>query len=824
MNRLFAKFGSTDPTLVKEQYHPPFLSVGLISIAILAYEILLTRLFSIIHWHHFAQMVISICLLGFGASGSFIAIIRKTAVSRFNLFFITNIVLFAIFSVLGFMMIQLVPFNTFEILWDNQQWANLFLIYLILTVPFFFGANSICAALCTFPKDLAGLYAFNLTGCGLGSITIIFFLWNYFPQDILIAISGTTFLIAAIAALECKLRHCRTLSAVFIACGLLLYALPNNLIPLSPTAYKPLEFTKLIQGTQTLMKIPGPYGIVSVVENRTVPFRQVPGLSLEFNQPIPDQLGVFIDGEGPVVINRFAGDRKQTAYLGGITSALPYSLVTEPHVLVSPTGGGTEILQAWYYRARKIDALEENALLIDLLENTFADYAGWPQLKETTSLYHTSLRAFLASHKTQYDILQLSLYGTSGSTHAGVNAIAEQYNITTEALATLVEHLNPGGYLSVTQWLSIPPRGTLKLVASVKQAMQQLSVANPEQHIALIRGWKTTTLLAKKTALTDEDINQIKRFCFERSFDTVYYPGIKTSDVNRFNQLDRPFFYEGTKALLADQADQYLSSYKFNVVPATDEKPFFTQYFKWSSASEFLALRDQGGITLIETGYPVLVVSLFVAIITSLVLILLPVRFLRASHTQSLGTKQKWKVFAYFTIVGAGFLFIEVVYIHKFILFLEHPIYAFTWVVFSFLVFAGMGSFFTQIFITQSRDSSNKFLVYSITGIVLIAVTESIAFPRLAEYLSNYSSAIKTLATVLWISPIAFFMGIPMPLAMSRLSGTAPQLVPWAWGINGCASVISAILATILAVHIGFNCVIYLAAGLYLCTLICFPD
>ena len=179
---------------------------------------------------------------------------------------------------------------------------------------------------------------------------------------------------------------------------------------------------------------------------------------------------------------------------------------------------------------------------------------------------------------------------------------------------------------------------------------------------------------------------------------------------------------------------------------------------------------------------------------------------------------------AYFAAVGAGFLFIEVVYIQKFVLFLEHPIYAFTWILFSFLVFAGMGSYFTQVFVSRSSYPPYKLLVYSITGIALVAVTESIAFSTLTEYLSDSSNVVKTLATVLWISPIAFFMGIPMPLAMSRLSGIAPQLVPWAWGINGCASVISAILATILAVHIGFNSVIYLAAGLYLCTLISFPD
>lgn len=314
---------------------------------------------------------------------------------------------------------------------------------------------------------------------------------------------------------------------------------------------------------------------------------------------------------------------------------------------------------------------------------------------------------------------------------------------------------------------------------------------------------------------------RIKEFCNNNSFDIIYYPDIIQQEANRYNKLPQADFFIGTQALLGEQRQAFLNQYKFNLQPATDDQPYYSNFFKWSSLSELLALRHKGGLALLESGYLVMIAVLIQAILGCLILILLPHWFLsRKKNTINCQIKPS-RVIVYFSALGLAFLFIEIAFIQKFILFLHHPLYAASVVLSSFLIFAGFGS-------AWSRRQLKKTAAIQITGYAIIfiagiSVIYLLLLGSLFDVLMMLPILAKILVAIVLIAPLAFCMGMPFPSGLTRLGELAPELIPWAWGINGCASVVSAVMATLIAIHAGFSTVIVVAVLLYLLSSLTFP-
>jgi hypothetical protein len=338
-----------------------------------------------------------------------------------------------------------------------------------------------------------------------------------------------------------------------------------------------------------------------------------------------------------------------------------------------------------------------------------------------------------------------------------------------------------------------------------------MGVSDPEQQLAVIRSWNTSTLLVKNGAFTPDDATSIKDFARARSFDTAWFPGIEASDVNRFNLLDEPYLYEGTNELLGEQADEYTERYKFYIKPATDNRPYFFHFFKWATLPEVIALRKVGGAGLIEWGYLILIATLLQAIVAGLVLILLPLS--RVSRNWPAGTGPRMG--SYFLLLGFAFLFIEMAFIQKFILFLSHPLYSVAVVLSGFLVFAGIGSAWSDRITQKLKGIDRSPVAIAVGGIALLSLLYVFLLPPLFQRFIGYSDLAKIGMSIALIAPLAVGMGIPFPLGLKRIAETAPDFIPWAWGINGFASVMSAVLATLLAIEFGFVFVIVLALILY---------
>jgi len=777
---------------------PPLIAIGLLSACVLAYEVLLTRLFSIVLWHHFAYMIISAAMLGYGASGAALTILKEKIGRHFGAAYISAAVALAVLMPAAFLLAQQIPFNPLELLWDKTQLARLLTVYLLMMLPFFFGGLGIGLTFAFFGKQASQIYAFDIFGAGAGSLGVIGVLFLVPPSRVLTVLTALAWLAVAVAVVELRMR-CKWLAGLFLSLAVLAaVAMPGIPVNLSP--YKDLSQTLEIAGARVVEERSGPLGQISVVENTRVPLRYAPGMSLNATREPPPQLGVYVDGNGPSALTRFDGLLAPLDYLDQLTSALPYHILERPRVLVLGAGAGSDVLQALYHGSATIDAVELDHNVTDLVSRRFRNYAGNLYSRPGVTVYEAEARGFVNASRKHYDLIQVALLDSFGTASAGLYGLSENYLYTVEALQTYLNRLAPSGVLAVTRWLSLPPRDALKLFATAVSALERNGLSDPAARLVMIRGWKTVTLLVKNSAFTAREIAAIQEFSRTRSFDLAWYPGMRPEEANRYNQLAQPYFFDGAAALLGPKRQDFTDSYKFNIETATDDRPYFFRFFKWGAVTELLALREQGGMPLLDWSYPLLVATLLQAIAASVLLILVPLALSRCRHTLP-GVP----VVLYFLAIGFGFMFMEIAFIQKFILFLAHPLYAVAVTLCAFLVFGAIGSWMGGL----SR-AANK-VVVAVVALGVLALLYLALLPGLFQALTHLPGAAKIAVSVLLVAPLAMCMGVPFPAGMTRLAGTREEAIPWAWAINGFASVVGAILATLLAIHLGFAAVILLA-------------
>ncbi|MGK7346464.1 MAG: SAM-dependent methyltransferase [Candidatus Nitrospinota bacterium M3_3B_026] len=784
--------------------------VFIISAAVIGLEILLMRMFSISQWSHFAWMIISLALLGFGMSGTFLALARRLLERDFPAAFFLNAALFGVSTPACHAAAQRIPFNPLEIAWDARQALYMAAIYLVLSIPFFFAANVIGLAFIYKKRSAGAIYRADLAGAGAGAFLITVAMFWFYPETLMKAASTAALTAAAFAAaLETERRRRTAMAGMALLAASASLLLPAAWLEPKISEYKQLSQALLAPGAKVIKKRTSPLGLLTVVKSPLIPFRHAPGLSLNSPAWPPEQLGVFTDAGAMTAITRYSGGKQPIEYLDYTLSALPYHLLTRPKVLALGAGGGSGVLLALYHGADAVDAVEPNPDMARLVRDDFSGFAGGIYGRDNIRVHVAEARGYIASTEKRYDLIQLHA-GRSAGDAAGAGALNEGFAYTVEAFRGYLRRLTPGGMLAVTGRLKLPPRDTLKILATAVEAMERNGETAPGKRMALVRGWSHILLLVKNGEFSREDIKSIKAFCGRRSFDTAYHPGVRPGEVNTRNILQAPYFYEGALKILGGGRAEFMERYKFDISPATDDRPYFFNFFKWRSAPEFFGLISRGGAPLVEWGYVILSAALVQAAVLSAALVLAPLRALGGGPLAKGGAG----VVVYFTCLGLGFMFIEMSFIQKFTLYLSHPIYAAAVILSSFLVFAGLGSGFSA---RLGERVAGSFRPVDIAAGAVITIAGAYLFllPPVFGMTAGFPEPQKAALSVALLAPLGFFMGMPFPLGLSLVAKKAPSLVPWAWGINGCASVMSAVLAVLLAIHFGFMAVVAAAACLY---------
>jgi hypothetical protein len=792
--------------MIEAQGRPPLISVALVSCGALAAELLLTRLFAIVHWHHFAYMMISLALLGFGASGTFLALARRGLVARFPRIYLGNLLLFGVLALAGPALAEMLPLHAEQLLWDPWQPLWLVLVYIVLALPFFCAANALGLALIVYRRRVGRVYGADLIGAGLGALGAVAALEWLSPEDALRLVAVTGFCAAAAATFELRLRRF-TPTAVGVLGIALAAVVPEAWLRAEPGPYKSLSQTLLIDGARILYERSNALERVDVVESPRVPLRLAPGLSLNATEEPPEQLALFRDGDAMEPITAGNAEQARLAYLAETTSALPYAVGVVRSVLVLGAGGGVEVLRADHLGATRVDAIELDGQVAKLLTGELRDFSGNLFGASGANLRVGDVRGVLAATDARYDLIQMSLLGPAG-TRGGLGGLTEDYLHTTEAVRLYLGHLAPGGYLAITRWVDVPPRDGLKAVATVLAGLEAKGIKNVATRLVMIRGWQTTTLLVKNGEITAREITRLREFCERYSFDFVWYPQMTRAEANTYNVLREPWYHDGVRALLGPERRSFIAGYGFDIRPATDDRPYFGNFFRWRALAEAWRARDRGGMAFLEVGYLLLVATVAQALIIGAVLILVPLGALR---TSTFGVRaSQLAVAAYFTYIGFAFLFLEIAFLQSALRFGFPPTLALAVVLAVFLIGAGLGSLRAG---RGQAGSEYGRLRAAVAGIVLLGVLCTPVLDLLMARLAGAPLAARAAVLAALLAPLAFCMGHPFPLAIRRLD---EPLVPWAWGINGCASVVSPALATLLAVELGFRAVLWAALGLYL--------
>ncbi|MDJ0720032.1 MAG: hypothetical protein QNJ04_00275 [Desulfobacterales bacterium] len=792
---------------------PPLLGMALLAAAVLAYELLLMRLFAIVHWHHFAFMMISIALLGYGTSGTLLAMTGRFSAGRLRVVFAFGAIGFSLTSVLCFAAAQRLPFNALAFLWSPRQWGYLAGIYVLLLIPFLLAAIGLGAMLHHYDRRISRVYAADLAGAGAGAGLTVGVLFHLPPQTSLCIVAACA--VAAVAAASWHWRKIdgRTAIALLAALGLVVVSgmkvAPRSRAAVNP--YKPLAQTLRVPGARIIYEGHHPMGWFTVVANPEVPFRHAPGLSLNSDAPLPDQMAFFVDGQAMTVIDRFNAQPRTADYLKQCTPSV--GLVLRPNarrVLVAGAGGGQDILRARAFGAQSVEAVDAHPLYARLLKGRLQAFSGFDRMQGAVRYHSTTVRAYLQSAAGVFDLIQLPMAGGSEMATFGENALW-----TVEGLAQLWGHLENDGLIVAPLWTRLPPRGGLKAFVTAWRMLEGQGVSQPKEHLAVIRNWRTAVVLVGRSPLRPREKQAVRRFCRQWAFDLVYLSDLHPEEANRYSVLARPMFAEGTRELAGEKRGEFIARYKYELSPPTDDRPFFDHYFRWKSSPEIASLRHSGGIALMDWGYPLLLATLIQAAALSLVLIGLPVWWQRRQHGTGVDeSARRVTTLLYFTAIGGGFIFVEMVFIQRLSMFLHHPLMAAALALAGFLVGAGGGSIGADAALARGV-SAPKLLPLALVAVIVIGWLAFAAMNALIHRFSGDALMLKLIVALALVLPLAVPMGMAFPLGIVTLTAKRSGLVPWAWGINGCATVLGAIAVPLLATQTGYAFIMKLALGFY---------
>jgi hypothetical protein len=783
-----------------------YLGVAILSASAMAFEITLTRLFSVTQWYHFAFLAVSVALLGYGASGAALSLVPRwgqpPAARRASILSL----LFSLAVIAAYLCLNHLPFDSYRIAWERIQVLYLVLYYLALTVPFFCAGMVTGLLLTAHPQQTTRLYAANLFGSAFGGLIPI------------VALSlvgeGTILVVAALGLLATfafrqpaqepdttarpRPTQLVTTFLLVVSISLLLFLAwrPPSLFRLRLSTYKGLSQVLRFPDAEVDWQRWNAFSRVDRVTSSTI--RSAPGLSLSYPGKLPQQDALFVDGDdlSPQSdgVQSPQSDGVQSPFTNYLPVALPYQLRPGAHALVLEPRGGLDLWVALSHGAAQVVAVESNPLLVEA--------AGQVYKEPRVQVVHEDGRSYARRSQETFDLVHLSLTDSCRPVTSGAYSLGERYDLTVEAFEDYLALLRPGGILVVERWLQLPPSEFLRAGATVIEALRRSGVEDPSARLAVVRGWQVGLILVKNGDLDQEELLAIRGFCQTRGLDPVALPGLTEAEANQLNILPEPVYYRAFRQLLTQPRTLYVE-HPYDVRPPTDDQPFFFHLFKWAQARAVLGQLGKSWQPWGGSGYFVLVALLAVAVALSAMLILLPAAFVRRSSAQR--TAPRIRVLVYFGLLGLGFLFVEIPLLQRFILFLGQPIYAFSTVVAALLFFSGLGS------LAASRLSFRRTIPFLILAIPLYPL----GLPLLFKALLGAPLTVRLLATATCLAPLGFLMGTPFPGGLGWLREKAPHFIPWAWAINGCASVMASVLAAMVALSAGFTWVLAAAALAY---------
>ena len=769
------------------------LGVALVSGTLLMTELALTRIFSVVMYYHFAFLAISIALFGLSASGV-LAFVARRWLDKFSTeaLLASQSVVYAIFTLVAlFFLVRL----RIGLSYSRHNLILMLTIYALATLPFLAGGFVITIAISRLSSRINAVYASDLIGAAVGCLILI-------PLLDRVGAPGVVLTAAALALTSAVLfapMRSRTAYGI-IAVVVMALSLGGQLTGI---AGFDIGDAKGHVGDVALFTKWNSFSRIGVYERTHDNW----SLSQTYSGPIPRTRYMDIDAAASTPILEVTPDLSNVQFLKYELTAMAYRLKPAGFsALVIGPGGGRDLVSALVFGAGHVDGVEINPIIAnDVMRGQFREFSGGIYTNPRVTIAVDDGRSFVRAAPVKYDIIQASLVDTWAATAAGAYTLTENTLYTVEAFNDYIDHLNDNGMLTMTRWVL----DGLRLVSLAQEAGQARGW-DVSKHLAVIQYDRVQTFLMKKSEFTPEEIATLRAAAKELEFNVIYAPTfageavapLPTDEVDGMETADYP------RLIRAADRHEFYAAYKQDIRPTTDDRPFFFHTTKLADQFQVAFGRQMlfgNGLSALMTlmGISAALVALFV---------LGPL--LLAGGTRTPGWFP-WLL--YFGSLGAGFMLIEVSVLQRFVLLLGHPVYSLTVTLFSLLLGTGIGAAWSQRFRqeTLKRSTAIMLVAIAILSFAVIAVVTP-----LISWAIPFARNIRILIAVAMLVPIGVALGVPMPAGLRLLSARAPQMVTWAWGINGALSVVGATVAIFIAMNWGFGATLMTASGAYLVGLV----
>jgi len=833
-----------------------------VSATLLMTELALTRIFSVVMYYHFAFLAISIALFGLSASGVF-AYVARRRLDRYStdaLLSIESLVYAATLIVALFFLVRLrVGLN-----YSPANLALMLTIYALAALPFFTGGLVVTLAISRLSAQVNAVYAADLIGAAGGCLILI-------PLLDRLGAPGVVLSAAALALAAAALFAPPALRARVGAAGAFVLLIPLA-GQLSGVAGFDVVDTKGHQGDRILFSKWNSFSRIGVYERTHGDW----SLSPAYKGPLPDTRFMDIDSAASTPILGLKPDLSNAQYLHYELTALAYHLVgargsgqgaggtgvggarldttssrelieassqapSQPRAparpqapspgtrapsgftaLVIGPGGGRDLASALVFGASRVDGVEINPIIAnEVMREQFLDFSGGIYAHPRVRIAVDDGRSFVRRTPERYDVIQASLVDTWAATAAGAYTLTENTLYTVEAFNDYLDHLNDDGMLTMTRWVA----DGLRLVSLAQEACAARGWSAAER-LAIVRQDQVATFLLKKSPFTAAETARLRSVAGELGFDVLYAPdaigadaagGAAASDA-QFTVPAADVVVDGAstgdyaRLILAADREQFYDGYRSDIRPTTDDRPFFFHTTKLEHQFEVAF----GKSMLFGNGLSALLTLLGISAALVALFVIGPL-LLTSRGTAASGGSLAW--LAYFGALGAGFMLIEVSVLQRFVLLLGHPVYSLTVTLFSLLLGTGLGAAWSRRF---DADRLPRTGAIAIATVAILALAVIAVMTPIVSWAIPLSRAARMGIAVAMLVPLGVALGIPMPTGLRMLAKETPQMIPWAWGMNGALSVLGATLAIFIAMNWGFRVTLLAASATYLVGLAAF--
>ncbi|MBK8480473.1 MAG: hypothetical protein IPL40_04790 [Proteobacteria bacterium] len=766
--------------------------LGMVSAATMLLQISWTRALSVALWYHFAFLVISTAMLGFGVSGVLLTLGRRwwAAVPLDRALWVLAVAQAAA-ALLGFLAANHIPFAPFALLADARQLVYGPLYVLALAAPFVCSGLIAALLLGRHPAQAGTIYLFDLVGAGVGALLLV----AVMPAGVSTAIAVSAALACAAAAVFATGRARRGVSAglalLLGLCCVAERALPLRISPTKRLGTQPIAAAlgsrhRLYTGWNTFSRV----DVIGLRESR------------------------MISIDAGTAFTRLPRVRGPLASLAPVEDA--HALALRPQrtrsALIIGSGGGVEVLAALRNGVQRVVAVEVNPLINALVRGPMAGYIGELFADPRVELHTDEARSFIARQTERFDAIVAAHTISNAATAAGALSLAESYLLTVEAVTSLLDHLSAEGVL----WITRPEPQLPRLVATVRAALGARGRAQPWRHVAVYASRTPDGspsffggVYVGARPLPAEWLTEARQRLGAHRLRTLYLPG---------ESAGPPIF----RSLLRDDAAALAALFRKSrraLEPTTDDRPFFNQHGRWGALRwvdvagafrqqqrERMALEDQ------PVAEVVLLAVLAQSLLLALLLIVVPLALGR--RRGALIERGSLPLLLYFSALGLGFMLAEVALIQRLTLFIGQPVHAFATVIGALLLSSGVGSGLSQRWAPRTTRLRPR-LLGLLLSIALALLLVSGATNLLLRHALAWSLATRLITVAALLTPLGILLGAAFPLGLRHAGERRPGLIPWAWGLNAVTSVVGAVLAVIAATVVGFTGVLALAAAVY---------